>query len=263
MAIYDVDAIRESELMEAETDSDSILDNMLEACDQMLYGLAQIDEGARTKYVEMKAKQAKELEDKANAMPDKITSTKSKKIGPYTFSASKEVDNKEKKKTMDQHYEASKTAAKYAGTYEDYGLKGKKEVDPDGKEYTVRERWSSPEGSVNSVHNAGTPRNRYDSGAHRGEYGQSVSKKQDYEAMAKSKAGKDKFMKDFGGPQGDDYMSRKTPGLRRPNSKHDDWTYDDSKFAMEHNKKVLKDHFAKKKAIKETCLTILSVLDEI
>ena len=49
MAIYDVDAIRESELMEAETDSDSILDSMLEACDQMLYGLAQIDEGARTK----------------------------------------------------------------------------------------------------------------------------------------------------------------------------------------------------------------------
>lgn len=258
MAIYDVDAIRESELMEAETDSDSILDNMLEACDQMLYGLAQIDEGARTKYVEMKAKQAKELEDKANAMPDKITSTKSKKIGPYTFSASKEVDNKEKKKTMDQHYEASKTAAKYAGTYEDYGLKGKKEVDPDGKEHTVRASWSSPEGSVNKVHNAGKPEKRYDSGAH-GDW-RNRSTRQNYEAMAKSKAGKDQFMKDFGGPQGDDYMSRKTPATFRSGSYSTD-KY--AKDAMEHNKKVLKDHFAKKKAIKETCLTILSVLDEI
>lgn len=258
MAIYDVDAIRESELMEAETDSDYILDNMLEACDQMLYGLAQIDEGARTKYVEMKAKQAKELEDKANAMPDKITSTKSKKIGPYTFSASKEVDNKEKKKTMDQHYEASKTAAKYAGTYEDYGLKGKKEVDPDGKERTVRASWTSPEGSVNKVHNAGKPEKRYDSGAH-GDW-RNRSTRQDYEAMAKSKAGKDQFMKDFGGPQGDDYMSRKTPATFRSGSYSSD-KY--AKDAMEHNKKVLKDHFAKKKAIKETCLTILSVLDEI
>ena len=122
MAIYDIDAILEAEAQaveESEINNESVLDGMLEACDDMLYNLGLIDEGARTKYVEMKAKQAKELEDKANAMPDKVTSTKSKKIGPYTFSASKEVDNKEKKKTMDQHYEASKTAAKYAGTYDD------------------------------------------------------------------------------------------------------------------------------------------------
>lgn len=255
MAIYDVDAINEQEMA---VNSEDILDNMLEACDQMLYGLARIDEGARTKYVEMKAKQAKELEDKANAMPDKITSTKSKKIGPYTFSASKEVDNKEKKKTMDRHYEASKTAAKYAGTYEDYGLKGKKEVDSDGKEHTVRASWTSPENSVNSVHNAGKPEKRYDSGAHG--IGRNRSTKQDYEAMSKSKAGKDQFMKDFGGPQGDDYMSKKTPATYRSGSYSSD-KY--AKDAMEHNKKVLKDHFAKKKAIKETCLTILSVLDEI
>lgn len=262
MAIYDVDAIRESELM-AETDSDSVLDNMLEACDSMLYNIAQIDEGARTKYVEMKAKQAKELKDKANAMPDKIASTKSKKIGPYTFSASKEVKNKEKQDTMDKHYEASKTAAKYAGTYEDYGPKGKEEVDENGKKERVMSKWTSAEGSERSIHNAGKPQNRYDSGAHRGEYGQSVSKKQDYEAMAKSKVGKDQFMKDFGGPQDDDYMSKKTPALRRYDLKHDNFTSDNSKYAMEHNKKVLKDHFAKKKAIKETCLTILSIIDEI
>ena len=251
MAIYDVDAIRESELMEAETDSGDILDNMLEACNQMLYGLAQIDEGARTKYVEMKEKQAKELEDKANAMPDKITSTKSKKIGPYTFSASKEVDNKEKKKTMDQRFEASKTAAKYGGTYE---------ADSDKDGHIVRERWHSPE---YEIHGSGKPRYRYDTGAHLGKYGESLSKRQDYEAMARSKAGKDQFMKDFGGPQGDDYMREKRPGLYRSKHSEDNWTYDDSKSAIENNKRVIKDHLAKKKAIKETCLTILSVLDEI
>ena len=262
MAIYDVDAIRESELMEAETDSNDILDNMLEACDQMLYGLAQIDEGARTKYVEMKAKQAKELRDKAESMPDKITSTKSKKIGPYTFSASKEVDNKEKKELRNKSYDADEEASKYAGTMKDYGPKGKKETFEDGKTRTVYKSISSGGGSVYNVHKSGEPSNRYDSGAHRGEYGQSVSKKQDYEAMAKSKAGKEQFMKDFGGPQGDDYMSKKEPAIHRF-GKNDQWTSDNTKRAMEHNKKVLKDHFAKKKAIKETCLTILSVLDEI
>ena len=78
--------------------------------------------------------------------------------------------------------------------------------------------------------------------------------------MSKSKAGKDQFMKDFGGPDGDDYMSKKEPAVYRSGN------YSSTKYAkdaMEHNKKVLKDHFAKKKAIKETCLAILSVIDDI
>lgn len=221
----------------------------------MLYNLGLIDEGARTKYVEMKAKQAEEL--KSKAMPDKVTSTKSKKIGPYTFSASKEVDNKEKKKTMDQDYEASKTAAKYAGTYEDYGPKDKKSVDADGTEHITYASWSSPDGSVSNVHNAGKPQKRYDSGAHRDGY-KSRSTKQDYEAM--SKADKDQFMKDFGGSDGYDYMKKKEPAVYRSGN------YTTTKYAkdaMENNKQVLKDHFAKKKAIKETCLAILSVIDDI
>ena len=49
MAIYDVDAINEQELA---AERDDILDNMLEACDQML---SVLDEhgGARNKYVDI------------------------------------------------------------------------------------------------------------------------------------------------------------------------------------------------------------------
>ena len=59
MAIYNVDAINEQELA---AERDNILDNMLEACDQMMYGLAQIDEGARTKYIDKLANRNKKLE---------------------------------------------------------------------------------------------------------------------------------------------------------------------------------------------------------
>ena len=73
MAIYDVDAIRESELMEAETDSNDILDNMLEACDQMLTALDIVDEGARTRYVDRLANRNKKLEIMKSAASSKKT----------------------------------------------------------------------------------------------------------------------------------------------------------------------------------------------
>ena len=61
MAIYDVDAIREHDEDIGAADSDSVLDNMLEACDQMLTALDESK--ARRRYFEALNKQADKHED--------------------------------------------------------------------------------------------------------------------------------------------------------------------------------------------------------
>ena len=70
MAIYDVDAINEQELAASRED---ILDNMLEACDQMLTALDIVDEGARTRYVDRLANRNKKLEIMKSAASSKKT----------------------------------------------------------------------------------------------------------------------------------------------------------------------------------------------
>lgn len=63
--------------------------------------------------------------------------------------------------------------------------------------------------------------------------------------LSQARENKENWKKETSGPEGDSHILKKIPG--------------DS----QHNKEVIKDYMSKKKAIKETCLTILSVLDEI
>ena len=159
MAIYDVDAINEQELA---AERDDILDNMLEACDQMLSALDEHG-GARNKYVDI--------------MRDKSWKNTMKGIHANGYDY---PENELAKKYFDLSEKQRAEANKYRNLDKMYS------GERDDKE---------------------------------------------------SREGKERFMKDFGGPSG------KKLGHDKPGEI-----------------KALQD---KKRSIKETCLTILSVLDEI
>lgn len=190
MAIYDVNAIMESEQPEGyvdeeviEEEAEAVLDNMLEACDQMMSALEESG-GAHQRYAKM-------LADKDKAIQDKID--KANYIGTGSNAHKKLVD-----KYQNQRKDLANKAAKYVDSGESNGY-ASDAID-------VKERTEARYGRKNA------------SSPYRTSY----------------RKAKDNFKKDFGGPGGEDPMVAK---------------------------QKLRD--AKKKAIKETCLSILSVLDEL
>lgn len=184
MAIYDVDAINEQELA---AERDDILDNMLEACDQMLSALGESG-GAHQKY-------AKLLAEKDKALKKKIDDAN------YVGSGSK-AHEKLINKYKAQRDELAEKAEKYvdggmSNAYASTAVELKNKIDK-------------------------TDGHRAKAYGSNDEYGY--------------KAAKDRFKKDFSGPGGEDPMVEKAKR---------------------------QEEIRKKRAIKETCLTILSVLDEI
>lgn len=184
MAIYDVDAINEQELAAS---SEDILDNMLEACDQMLSVLGESG-GAHQKY-------AKLLAEKDKALKKKIDDANYVGSGSYTH---RRLINK----YNDQRDYLADKATKYvtglrSGKYASDAVERKNEID-------------KTDPSTARIYGRGD-----ESGY---------------------KYAKNNFKKDFGGPGGEDPMAEK---VKR------------------------QEEIRKKRAIKETCLTILSVLDEI
>lgn len=184
MAIYDVDAINEQEMA---VNSEDILDNMLEACDQMLAALGESG-GAHQKYAKM-------LAEKDKAIQKKIEDANYAGSGSY---AHKRLIDKYKS----QRHDLAKKAAKYvdgglSNSYAANAVERKNEIDKTDP-YRARVYASNDESGY--------------------------------------KYAKNNFKKDFGGPGGEDPMAEK---VKR------------------------QEQIRKKRAIKETCLTILSVLDEI
>ena len=178
MAIYDVDSIMESDM-----DTDDILDNMLEACDQMMSAIGESG-GAHQKYAKMLAEKDKALQ---------------KKIDDANYVGSGSKAHKQLiNKYNDQRIELARKAEKYV----DDGL------------------------SNSYASSAVKNKNRLD------------KKDPDDARMYKSeyRNAKKRFAKDFGGPGGEDPLAEKAKR---------------------------QEEIRKKRAIKETCLTILSVLDEI
>lgn len=205
MAIYDIDAIMEHSEDISGSDKDSILDNMLEACDSMMESICKLDEGARMRYINRLKKQTNSDYEAFKTERDDFLSNYDEK-----------KDNKER--------------AKKVADYESKFIDSKDKLDKArGGSFVKDPSW----------------------------YGRPVTPHGDSEAekraaararerrLSQARENKENWKKETSGPAGDDYVSRKIAG--------------DSK----HNKEVIKDHMAKKKAIKETCLTILSVLDEI
>lgn len=188
MAIYDVNTIMESE-QDNFIDEETVLDNMLEACDYMLTALEESG-GAHQRYAKM-------LVDKDKAIQDKID--KANYIGTGSNAQKKLID-----KYQNQRVDLAHKAAKYvdngeSSNYASRAVDFKKRADLAGKaeKYVDNGRFVTP--YQNSFRKA-----------------------------------KNNFKKDFGGPGGEDPMVAKQ-----------------------------KLHDAKKKAIKETCLSILSVIDEL
>lgn len=191
MAIYDVNAIMESEQPEGivdegyvdeealEEEAEAVLDNMLEACDQMMSALEESG-GAHQRYAKM-------LADKDKAIQDKID-----KIN-YIGTGSN-AHKKLAKKYQDQRENLADKAARFVDDGEYNGYASDK-VD-------AKRRADSKYGDENPY------RDSY-------------------------RRAKENFKNAFGG-HGEDPMVAKQ-----------------------------KLHDAKKKAIKETCLSILSVIDEL
>lgn len=236
MAIYDVDAIRESELMEAETDSDSILDNMLEACDSMMESIACIDEGARQKYIDM-------LGDKQAKINKRMEEIKIMKSVATTDKAINKFDS-ELKELRDEYDALADKASKYSakvgmhtGLYADKGTSRgdrykpitDKEHDAYDKKRNIRDAVKATKKDKDFKKSASDlgEYNRYGLGSYR-------HSDHDFE-----KSAKDKFNSDFRlDRQKEDRTAAKKPG-------------------------AIVDAQKKKRAIKETCLAILSVIDEI
>ena len=182
MAIYDVNTIMESE-QDNFIDEETVLDNMLEACDYMLTTLEESG-GAHQRYAKM-------LADKDKAIQDKID--KANYVGTGSNAHRKLIDKYQK-----QREDLADKAAEYvdngeSNNYASRAVDGKKSME-----------------------------DRYGSRLARSPYRDSYRR------------AKNNFKKDFGGPGGEDPMVAKQ-----------------------------KLHDAKKKAIKETCLSILSVIDEL
>ena len=255
MAIYDVDAIRESELMEAETDSDSILDNMLEACDSMMGTLAFIDEGARQKYIDM-------LGDKQDKIKKRMDEVKAMKKAATSDKTTEKYDNE--LKDLRAKYdaladEASRYSAKVGihsgmdensdGMYNDSGA-GIGFSDKDSwyeRNHNRRDRNSSGDDEKydkdrnikDAVKQTKNDKDFNKKSYDRGEYNRYHTGSYRHPYSSYEKGAKANFNKDFGlDKQKEDKIAAKKPGS------------------------VL-DAQNKKRAIKETCLTILSVLDEI
>lgn len=195
MAIYDVDSIMESEYEDSTND---VLDNMLEACDQMMSALDESG-GAYKKYMNM-------LADKDKAAKEKIDKIDS--IG----SGSKYHKNLHDK-YHNKRIEYARKAQKYTfGPDENRKWSITNPID-DSKENIYTSSASDYVGKTNYFSKLNTIGKNEKKYLHNG---------------------KAEFKKDFGGPGGEDKLAEKQ-----------------------------KMHDAKKKAIKETCLNILSVIDEL
>ena len=237
MAIYDVDAIRESELMEAEADSDSVLDNMLEACDSMMESIACIDEGARQKYIDM-------LGDKQAKINKRMKEIKIMKDAATSDTAIKKFDSELsvlRRKYDELADKASNYSAKVGmatGMYEKdevmrRGSGGRKITDEEHDKYD--EKRNIRNAVKKSKSDKDFKKNSSDLGAYN-RYGLGSYSHSDH---AFEKSAKANFNRDFGlNNQKEDKVAKKKPG-------------------------AILDAQNKKRAIKETCLTILSVLDEI
>ena len=182
MAIYDVNTIMESE-QDNFIDEETVLDNMLEACDYMLTALEESG-GAHQRYAKM-------LVDKDKAIQDKID--KANYIG---------TGSNAQKKLIDKYQNQRADLAHKTNKYVDGGESNGYASDAVDRKKSVEARYGS----------------RLTSSPYHDIY----------------RAAKNNFKKDFGGPGGEDPMVAKQ-----------------------------KLHDAKKKAIKETCLSILSVIDEL
>lgn len=118
MAIYDVNTIMESE-QDNFIDEETVLDNMLEACDYMLTALEESG-GAHQRYAKM-------LADKDKAIQDKID--KANYIGTGSNAHRKLIDKYQK-----QREDLADKAAKYVDNgesngYASYAVDRKKSVD--------------------------------------------------------------------------------------------------------------------------------------
>ena len=185
MAIYDVDAINEQELA---AERDDILDNMLEACDQMLSALGESG-GAHQKY-------AKLLAEKDKALKKKIDDAN------YVGSGSKAHE---------------KLINKYKAQRDELAEKAEKYVDGG-----MSNAYASTAVELKNKIDKKDPNRAKTYGS--------------YDDEAGYRYAKNNFKRDFGGPGGEDPMVEKAKR---------------------------QEEIRKKRAIKETCLTILSVLDEI
>ena len=256
MAIYDVDAIRESELMEAETDSDSILDNMLEACDSMMGTLAFIDEGARQKYIDM-------LGDKQDKIKKRMDEVKAMKKAATSDKTTEKYDNE--LKDLRAKYDAlADKASRYSAKV---GIHSGMDENSDGmyRDSRAGRGFSEDEDWYDTNHNA---RHARTSRRDDDEYDKRRNIK---DAVKQTKNDKDFDKKSY---DRGEYNRYHTGSYRHPYSSYEkgakanfnkDFGLDkqkEDKIAAKKPGSVL-DAQNKKRAIKETCLTILSVLDEI
>lgn len=178
MAIYNLDAVNE------QLNENSVLDNMLEACDYMM-DVLNLDEGAHRKYMEMQAKKQDALEKKSKMYDD----------------LAKNLTGKAAEKSKDN---ARKYATASSELY--HREKGNGYIDD----------------SANTGHIKDELKDADKYGKHDSYYYHQA---------------KEKWMKDHGN-KGEDKLANKKPG-------------------------VYLDAQKKKRAIKETCLHILSIIDDI
>ena len=236
---------------------DSTLDNIAEACEGMLESIACIDEGARQKYVDM-------LGDKQDKIKKRMDEVKAMKSASTSDSATNKYD--EELKDLRAKYdsladEASRYSAKVgthtkmystsSGMYsddragtgfrddDDYYDRNHNKRETESYSYKNDDQYDKERNIKNAVKATKNDKdfknksydhgeyNRYGTGSYRHSYG------------AYEKGAKANFNRDFRlDKQKDDKMAQKKPG---------------SVLAAQQ----------KKRAIKETCLNILSIIDEL
>ena len=257
MAIYDVDAIRESELMASETDNNDILDNMLEACDSMMGTIAFIDEGARQKYIDMlgdkQAKIKKRMEEvkimKDAASSDKIISKYDSELKELRAQYDGLADRASRYsakvgmhtgmyKNSDGGYDDSRAGMGF-GTKEDRKLYNRHSNSNKRRDDDDNDKADEKRNIKNAVKATKKDKDFTKSASDLGEYNRYNTGSYRTYDMKHEKGAKDNFIEDFRlDKQKEDKVAAKKPGS-------------------------ILDAQNKKRAIKETCLTILSVLDEI
>ena len=236
MAIYDVDAINEQNEV---VDTETVLDNMLEACCSMMDMLEATAGGARGRHLKLLA----DKQDKAAKKMDFASDAAS-----YTISGKAKQDYSDKaKEARDEYDEYADKASHYSARvgretgmtekpdYRDYDSDrsdAKRSKDPDAANKELDGRRS-----ISRATKEDKGSKQY--GADFGEYNRYHTGSYRHDIKELDKNAKENWKRSLGlDRQKDDPMASKKPGQ-----------------VLELQKK--------KRAIKETCLNILSVIDEL
>ena len=232
-------------------DSNSILDNIAEACDSILESIACIDEGARQKYIDM-------LGDKQDKIKKRMDEIKAMKSASTSDKATDKYDAQ--LKNLRAEYDsladrASRYSAKVGihtgmdensdGMYSDHDAGSGFDSNSWNKNHNKRtyhnydDQYDKERNIKNAVKATKNDKDFKNKSYDRGEYNRYNTGSYRHPYSSYEKGAKANFNNDFGlDRQKDDKVAQKKPG---------------SVLAAQQ----------KKRAIKETCLNILSIIDDL